>query len=341
MKRGGANEVLLEVRDLDVSFKSRRGHVRAVNGISYFVRRGETLGLVGESGGGKSVGVHALMGLLGTSARINAGSALFEGRDILRLKKKELASLRGREISMIFQNPAPYLDPVFTIGQQMVETVRAHDGSVSKKSAKSLSEDMLREVGIRDPERRMRQYPFEFSGGMSQRVMIAIALLGKPKLLIADEPTTALDVTTQAQILRLLRELQKRSGMAMLYITHNFGIVAELCDRVSVICGGRIVEQGASDAIFYDAAHPYTQALLKLIPRIGSPKDEPPFSIEGPPADPMSSREGCVFHPRCSFCADICRQSAPPQTVLGPEHSACCWLLGKERTQTADGGGRG
>ncbi|MDR1589572.1 MAG: ABC transporter ATP-binding protein [Oscillospiraceae bacterium] len=322
-----SSDILLEVRDLDVSFQSRQGEVRAVNGISYFVRRGEVLGLVGESGGGKSVGVHAVMSLLGTSARINAGSALFEGRDILRLTRRELASFRGREVSMIFQNPSSYLDPVFTIGRQMVETVRAHDKGISKESARALSEDMLRSVGIRDPERRMRQYPFEFSGGMSQRVMIAIALLCKPKLLIADEPTTALDVTTQAQIIQLLKELQEQSGMAMLYITHNFGIVAELCDRVSVICGGYIVEQGLTDDIFYHAAHPYTQALLKLIPRIDSPKNETPPSIEGPPVESVTLPKGCIFHPRCPCCMDVCRQNAPPQTALEQDHSASCWLL--------------
>ncbi|MDR2665765.1 MAG: ABC transporter ATP-binding protein [Oscillospiraceae bacterium] len=332
MREDGGSEILLDVMGLDVSFQTRRGDVRAVNGISYCVRRGEAHGLVGESGGGKSVGVHAIMGLLGTSSRVNAGSALFEGRDILRLKKGELASLRGREISMIFQNPSSYLDPVFTIGSQMIETIRAHDRSISKGAARSLSEDMLWEVGIRDPERRMRQYPFELSGGMSQRVMIAIALLCKPKLLIADEPTTALDVTTQAQIIRLLKNLQSRSGMAMLYITHNFGIVAELCDRVSVICGGYIVEQGSTDDIFYGAAHPYTQALLKLIPRIDSPKNEPAPSIGGPPVDSVSLPKGCVFRKRCPFRMDICSRDFPPRINLAPYHSANCWLLelGKE-----------
>jgi oligopeptide transport system ATP-binding protein len=323
----GGSEILLEVKDLDISFRSHQGDVRAVNGISYFVRRGEVLGLVGESGGGKSVGAHSIMSLLGPSARVNAGSAIFEGRDILKLKRRELAPFRGREISMIFQNPASYLDPVFTIGAQMIETIRAHDKTVSRESARALSEDMLREVGIREPERRMRQYPFELSGGMSQRVMIAIALLCRPKLLIADEPTTALDVTTQAQIIQLLKKLRMQTGMAMLYITHNFGIVAELCDRVSVICGGYIVEQGFTDDIFYGAAHPYTQALLKLIPRIDSRRNELPPPIEGPPVDSISLPEGCVFHPRCPCRMDICRRSIPPQSVLGPNHSASCWRL--------------
>jgi oligopeptide transport system ATP-binding protein len=319
--------VLLDVRGLEVSFESRRGEVRAVNGISYHVGRGEALGLVGESGGGKSVGAHAVMRLLGPSAKIGAGSVLFEGRDILAMNRRQLAALRGGEISMIFQNPESYLDPVFTIGAQMTETIRAHDKAVSKETARTMSEDMLRRVGIRDPELRMRQYPFELSGGMCQRVMIAIALLCKPKLLIADEPTTALDVTTQAQITQLLKDLRSQNDMAMLYITHNFGIVAELCDAVAVICGGYIVEWGPVDDIFYRTAHPYTRALLQLIPRMDSPKGEPPPAIEGPPVDSLAPQTGCVFHPRCPQCARICRQSAPPTHALGPEHSASCWLL--------------
>jgi oligopeptide transport system ATP-binding protein len=298
------------------------------------VRKGEIMGLVGESGSGKSVEAYSILGLLKPPARINAGSILFEGRDILTLKKKELEALRGSEISMVFQNPASCLDPVFTVGQQMIETIRAHDKGVSRSVARSRSIDVLREVRIRTPEQVMRQYPFELSGGMCQRILIAIALLCKPKLLIADEPTTALDVTIQSQIIQILKSLQKQSGMAMLYITHNFGIVAELCDRVSVMCGGNILEQGTTDDIFYRAAHPYTQMLHKTIPRIDSTKKEAFNSIEGTPHDPFSHPEGCVFHPRCPSCMDKCRESAPPRTILTMNHSASCWLLEDKQTHT-------
>jgi len=324
------SEILLEVKDLDVSFLTRRGELHAVNGISYTVRKGEVMGLVGESGSGKSVEAYSLLGLLKPPARINAGSALFEGRDILHLSKKELESLRGKEISMVFQNPMSCLDPIVTIEKQMVETIRAHDKSVSKIIAREQSIDMLRKVSIREPARVIRQYPFELSGGMRQRIMIAIALLCKPKLLIADEPTTAVDVTIQSQIVQILKGLQQQSDMAMLYITHNFGIVAEICDRVSVMCGGYILEQGTIDDIFYYAAHPYTQMLLRTIPRIDSEIKEPFRTIEGSPSNPFSP-VGCVFHSRCPACMDVCRQRVPSKTVLSQDHSVSCWLLDNER----------
>ena len=332
MNYNNDSEVLLEVKDLEVSFLLPRGELRAVNGISYSVRRGEIMGLVGESGSGKSVEAFSILGLLKPPAKINGGQALFEGADILSMPRKQLELLRGRKISMIFQNPMSYLDPSFTIKKQMVETIRAHDAAVSKAAAKEKSEAMLREVGIRSPERVMRQYPFELSGGMHQRVMIAIALLCEPRLLIADEPTTALDVTTQGQIMQILKELQRRRDMAMIYITHNFGIVAELCDSISVMYGGYILEQGLTDDIFYSAAHPYTQMLLKTIPRMDALTKEPLLTIEGNPVDPLSPPDGCVFHPRCTSCMDICRRSFPPKTVLGPEHSVSCWLLDKKPT---------
>ena len=320
-------EALLEVRGLEVSFLLRRGELRAVNGISYSVGKGEIMGLVGESGSGKSVEAYALVGLLKPPAKIKAGSAVFDGREILGLPEKELEQMRGKEISMIFQNPMSYLDPVFTIEKQMVETIRAHDKKVPKAAAKARSIEMLREVGIRNPERTMKQYPFELSGGMRQRILIAIALLCEPKLLIADEPTTALDVTTQGQIIQILKELQRKRGMAMIYITHNFGIVAELCDRVTVMYGGYIMEQGLTDDIFYRTAHPYTKLLLKTIPRMDAQNKEPLLPIEGAPVDPLDLPTGCVFHPRCPSCMDICRKSMPPKTVLGDDHSASCWLI--------------
>ena len=321
------SEVLLEVKDLNVSFPTRRGELRAVNGVSYSVRKGEVMGLVGESGGGKSVGVYSIMGLINPPAKVNSGSALYMGKDMLAMDQKEMQSFRGKEISMIFQNPMSYLDPVFKIEKQMVETIRAHDASISRTEARLQSVNMLREVNIRNPDRVMNSYPFELSGGMQQRIMIAIALLCDPKLLIADEPTTALDVTIQAQIIQILKRIQKQSGMAMIYITHNFGIVAEICDMVSVMYGGYILEQGTTDDVFYRTAHPYTKMLMKTIPRIDSSIKEPFSPIGGVPVDSIALPDGCVFHPRCSNCMDICRRSFPPRTVLGTEHSANCWLL--------------
>jgi oligopeptide transport system ATP-binding protein len=326
--------MLLDVRALDVSFRTPTGQLRAVNGISYTVREGEVMGLVGESGSGKTVGAYSILGLLKAPATINSGSALFKGRDILTLSKKEAAMFRGKEISMIFQNPMTSLDPVFTIGYQMIETVLAHDIAVSKAAARAASIVMLREVSIRDPEQLMRQYPYELSGGMRQRVMIAMALLCKPKLLIADEPTTALDVTIQATIIQILKKLQKQHNMAMLYITHNFGIVAEICDRVSVMCGGYILEQGSTEDILYNAAHPYTQLLLRMVPRMDTPASAPLACIEGPPADPMELPAGCVFQTRCPSRMEVCRHKFPPEISLAPGHTACCWLQGE---QNADG----
>ena len=321
------SDMLLEVRDLNVSFLLRRGELRAVNGISYSVMKGETMGLVGESGSGKSVEAFSILGLLKPPAKVTAGRAYFEGKDVLAMSKKELESFRGSEISMIFQDPMSHLDPIFRIGQQMVETILAHDKSITKPEARKRSIDMLREVRIRDPEQTIKQYPFELSGGMRQRVMIAIALLCDPKLLIADEPTTSLDVTIQSQIIQILKRLQSQRGMAMLYITHNLGIIAELCDRVSIMCGGYIVEQGATEELFYRAAHPYTQLLLKTIPRIDSSTKESFITIEGPPVDPIHLPEGCVFQPRCPYCMDVCRQSFPPNTAVSDDHTASCWML--------------
>ena len=327
MNHSDESEVILDVKDLDVSFYLPRGELRAVRSISYSVKRGETMGLVGESGSGKSVEAYSILGLIKPPAKINGGSALYEGKELLALSNKELESFRGSEISMIFQNPMSFLDPIFKIGQQMVETIFAHDKYISKSAAKERSLEMLREVRIRNPEQVLGQYPFQLSGGMRQRVMIAIALLCRPKLLIADEPTTALDVTIQSQVIQILKELQRQSGMTMVYITHNFGIVAELCDTVSVMCGGYILEQGTTDDIFYRAAHPYTQLMLKTIPRMDAMTKEPFLSIEGPPLDPFDLPRGCVFSPRCPSCTDRCRESVPPKTLLSLNHSASCWQL--------------
>ena len=329
-------EPVLEVRDLEVSFPMLYGEVKAVNGISYTVSRGEVMGIVGESGSGKSVEAYSIMGLLKAPGKVNGGSALLEGRDLLKMSQKKMQSIRGHEIGMIFQNPMSCLDPVFTIGRQMTETLLCHNKSMQISRAEELSQEMLKSVGINDAKRLMGRYPFELSGGMRQRVMIAIALLCNPKLLIADEPTTALDVTIQAQIVQLLKKIQKQTGMSMVYITHNLGIIAELCDKVAVMYGGRILEYGTVDDIFYRPAHPYTKALLNSIPRIDAEASEPLASIKGSPVNPANLPVGCAFHPRCSQCKDMCSIGVPPVTQLSSGHSACCWLLNDTDSQACD-----
>lgn len=321
-------ENLLEVKELKVSFATPRGIVRAVNGIDYTVRKGEVMGIIGESGSGKSVGAYAVLGLLKPPGRVDGGQVLYKGRETLTMTLRDMETFRGREIGMVFQDPASCLDPVFTIGRQMTEVLRSRHKGISIAEAKSRSEDMLRSVGISEAGSRfMKRYPFELSGGQCQRIMIAAALLCEPKLLIADEPTTALDVTIQAQIVRLLKKIQQEKNMAMVYITHNISIIAEICDMVSVMYGGYILEQGAVDDIFYRAAHPYTRALLEAVPRINATSGDPLLSIPGNPVDPADPPTGCVFHPRCKFCRDICQSEAPPRSILGERHSASCWIL--------------
>ena len=322
-------DTLLEVEELRVSFPTARGVVHAVNGISYSVRKGEVMGIIGESGSGKSVEAYSILGLLKPPGKVEGGRITFEGRNLLTLTKRELEAFRGHEVGMIFQDPLSSLDPVFTVGRQMTEVVRRHDKGISAAEAKAQSEAMLHAVGLYGSSGRlMKRYPFELSGGQCQRVMIAMALLCRPKLLIADEPTTALDVTVQAQIMRLLKELRKQRDMAMVYITHNISIIAEICDSVSVMYGGTILEQGSVEDIFYRCAHPYTKALLEAVPRLDAPPDAPLLSIEGDPVDPIHPPGGCAFHPRCKHCKSICRIVTPPTTALAAQHSANCWILG-------------
>ena len=320
------SEKLLEVRDLKVSFPTSRGVVRAVNGISYDVHRGEVMGIVGESGSGKSVSGYSLMGLLKSPAVIDEGSISFEGKDILSMSRQQMEKFRGGEISMVFQDPMSSLDPVFTIGHQLMETLHSHK-KISHTDARLQAIEMLQSVGIRDAQQVMKQYRSELSGGMRQRVMIAMALLCGPKLLIADEPTTSLDVTIQDQIIRLLKDLQKQTGMSMIFITHNFGIVADICDRVAIMYGGIIMEQGSVDDVFYSPAHPYTKGLMKAIPRVDFKVYERLIPVEGMPIDALSPPEGCIFHPRCASCMQICRRKAPTRKEISYGHSASCWLI--------------
>ncbi len=322
-----SDESLLKVSGLSVSFPTGRGFLRAVRGISYELGPGETLGIVGESGSGKSVSSFALMGLLKPSAVIE-GEGLFEGRDLLTMSRRDLETIRGRDIAMIFQDPLSSLDPCFTISRHLVEALQAHR-TIPRAEAEKEAEEMLRAAGIRNASQVMRQYPFELSGGMRQRVMIAIALLSKPRLLIADEPTTALDVTVQDQILRLLKKLRDLNGTSMIFITHNFGIVARLCDRVMVMYGGRIVERASVRQIFEEPVHPYTRALLAAIPRMDDDKSVPLPAISGQPYDPHSEDAGCPFRERCPRAFERCGEM-PPETAVGDGHSAACWLAGKE-----------
>lgn len=336
MENAKSEKALLEVKDLRVSFFTRAGVVRAVGGISYTVHENEIMGIVGESGSGKSVESYTIMGLLQKPGKVLGGEILFEGEDILRYNKAQMRDFRGKKAAMIFQNPMTSLNPVFTIGDQLCEALRAHDKSISKKDAQKRVVEMLELVGINNAERRMKQYPHEFSGGMRQRVMIAMALIGNPKLLIADEPTTALDVTIQAQILELMRELQKKMGMGIIFITHNLAVVASLCDSVSVMYAGTIVEQGSVADIFYRSAHPYTGGLLRAVPRIDMEDGEKLIPIKGQSVDMLHMPAGCPYAPRCEFCTARCKKAAPPVTVVGEGHTASCWRLVPEETEAKE-----
>ncbi len=320
------NRKLLEVKDLRVSFFTPVGEVKAVGGITYDLNYGEVMGIVGESGSGKSVEAYSIMGLLQSPGRVVGGSITFDGEDVLAKNPKEMQDFRGNSVSMIFQNPMTCLNPVYTVGNQLIEAVRCHK-KVTKAEAKAKAIQMLELVGINNPERRMGQFPHEFSGGMRQRVMIAMGLICDPKMLIADEPTTALDVTIQAQIIELMKDIQKKTGMAIVFITHNLGVVAEICDRVSVMYAGKIVEQGDVEDIFYRPRHPYTLGLLRSMPRVDAEEYERLIPIEGTPVDMLNPPSGCPFGPRCEHCMNICLRMEPPRIDLGKGHTAACWLL--------------
>lgn len=317
---------LLKVNGLKVSFFTPAGEVQAVGGISYDLGYNEIMGIVGESGSGKSVEAYSIMGLLAEPGKVVGGTVEFEGKNILDFSEKEMEQFRGKECSIIFQNPMTCLNPVYTIGNQLMEAVLCHH-NIPKKEAYDRAVKMLELVGISNPERRMKQYPHELSGGMRQRVMIGMGLICEPKLLIADEPTTALDVTIQAQILELMKDIQKKTQMSIIFITHNLGVVASICDRVSVMYAGKIVEQGTVDDVFYRAAHPYTHGLLKSMPRIDSQEYERLQSIEGSPVDMLNPPEGCGFGTRCDHCMKICLRKEPPVVEVGEGHRAKCWLL--------------
>ncbi len=330
---------ILELDDLQVEFFTRNGPLRAVDGVSLSIQPGETLGLVGESGSGKSVTARAIMRLVPTPpGRYAGGRILFEGRDLLTLPEKEMQAMRGGQIAMIFQDPMTFLNPVYTAGEQVAEAIRVHQGA-SKAEAKAQTIELFRTVGIPNAEARYTAYPHELSGGLRQRVMISMALSSRPKLLIADEPTTALDVTIQAQILDLLRNLQQELGMSILLITHDLGVVAEMCDKVAVMYAGRIVEEASAEPLFDDPGHPYTSGLLEAIPNAGS--DGAPFRpIPGSPPDLARLPQGCRFAPRCRYRQEICVSTSPPLVEIAPGHDALCHFAGTYRaslTETAAG----
>jgi oligopeptide/dipeptide ABC transporter ATP-binding protein len=315
----------LVVENLRTHFHTRAGLVRAVDGVDLDVSAGRTLGVVGESGSGKSVTALSIMRLIDPPGRIEPGSRIrFAGRDLVQLDEDELRELRGNEIAMIFQEPMTSLNPVFTIGDQIVEAVRLHR-PVSSAAAKERALEMLSLVGIPSPQRRFGDYPHQLSGGMRQRVMIAMALANDPKLLIADEPTTALDVTIQAQILELMRDLRERLGMAIMLITHDLGVVAEMCDDVAVMYAGRVVERGSADAVFRSPQHPYTEALLHSIPALGATQAQPLKVIRGMVPSALAWPAGCRFAARCDYTFDRCLDDDPPLMQAGVQRAAC-WL---------------
>ena len=308
---------LLEVRNLRTEFRTGAGLVRAVDGISYTVDPGETVAIVGESGSGKSVGALSILRLIpDPPGRIVGGEVLFDGRNLMSLTDEEMRKVRGGDIGMVFQEPMTSLNPVLTIGRQITEMLEQHRGS-DRAAAHARATELLGLVGIADPQRRLKQYPHQLSGGMRQRIMIAIALACEPKLIIADEPTTALDVTIQAQILELMQQLTQRLGVALIVITHNLGIVARYAHRVNVMYAGRIVESGTSAAIYHTPHHPYTMALLKSVPRLDRPRQARLDPIEGSPPDLTRLDRGCSFRPRCRFAVEQCALSPPPLEPVG------------------------
>ncbi|WP_206810114.1 ABC transporter ATP-binding protein [Paradesulfitobacterium ferrireducens] len=328
---------ILEVKDLKVSFHTYAGEVQAVRGVSFDLKEGEVLAIVGESGCGKSVTSQTIMRLIPSPPSVIKGGSILFGEnkvDLLKLSSKEMESIRGSEIGMVFQDPMTSLNPTMTIGKQITEGLVKHQG-LSKEKAQKQALELLTMVGIPRPQTRIKQYPHEFSGGMRQRVMIAIALACRPKLLIADEPTTALDVTIQAQILDLLKDLQEQTGSSIIMITHNLGVVAEIAQRVAVMYAGKIVEQGTVDDIFYRSQHPYTKGLLHSVLRLDDEEKGELVPIEGMPPDLLAPPEGCAFAARCPHALNICLKEDPQPQIVQGEHQAACWLLDERAQKTA------
>ncbi|MED1722926.1 ABC transporter ATP-binding protein [Brevibacillus parabrevis] len=317
---------LLQVENLKTTFHIDAGQVQAVRGISFHVEKGESIGIVGESGSGKSVSMLSLLKLLPDNATLTADNILFDGAQMVNTSQKAMRKMLGRDIGMIFQDPMTSLNPLFTIGEQIIEPLRIHQ-KLSKEAARQRAIEILRMVEIPSPEKRLKQYPHEFSGGMRQRVMIAIALSCSPKLLIADEPTTALDVTIQAQILDLMRDLKDKLNVSIVMITHDLGVIANMCNRIIVMYGGTIVEQGTTREIFYKPRHPYTWGLLRSIPQFTEGEKKKLLSIPGSPPDLLRPPAGCAFTSRCPYAMKVCEKQPPQSVALSETHQAACWLM--------------
>ncbi|MDO4547898.1 MAG: ABC transporter ATP-binding protein [Clostridia bacterium] len=320
---------MLEVRDLHTSFFTQAGEVKAVNGVSFDLDGGRVLGIVGESGSGKSVTAYSILQILTHPGRIVSGSIRFKGQELVGAGESAMRKIRGNKISIIFQDPMTSLNPVYTIGNQLEEGIRLHTGR-SHAEARARAAEMLNLVGINEPEKRLKQYPYELSGGMRQRAMIAMALACEPDILIADEPTTALDVTIQAQILELMQELQRKIGMAIIMITHDLGVIAGMCDEVIIMYAGSLCERGTADNIFYRPRHEYTRGLLRSIPNIDCDEKSRLIPITGTPIDLLRLPSGCPFAPRCERAMKICLESRAPEACVGEDHFASCWLNVKQ-----------
>ena len=330
------SEYILEVNNLHTSFFTDSGEVKAVNGVTFNLKPGEIMGIVGESGSGKSVTAYSIMQILAQTGKIVEGEILYKGKDLRNFDKKQMAGFRGKCCSIIFQDPMTSLNPVFTIGSQLMEAILLHTDK-TKEQAKARAIEMLELVGVNEPAKRIKQYPHELSGGMRQRVMIAMALACEPDILIADEPTTALDVTIQAQILELMQDLQKRLGMAIIMVTHDLGVIADMCDKIIVMYGGSICERGTADDIFYSPSHEYTKGLLRSIPNVGNSKERL-IPISGTPINLLNMPKGCAFCSRCENAMKICLEQKPQEFTLSDTHKASCWMNVKKMMEEQNGG---
>ena len=332
------SDSILSVKELRTSFSTDNGEVMAVNGISFDLDRGKILGIVGESGSGKSVTAYSIMRILESNGGIKGGHVFYKGDDITKFSEKQMREFRGKCCSIIFQDPMTSLNPVFTVGNQLKEAIELHTDRKGK-AAEERAVEMLTLVGVNEPEKRVKQYPYELSGGMRQRVMIAMALACEPDILIADEPTTALDVTIQAQILELMQDLQKKLGMAIIIVTHDLGVIADMCDEIIVLYGGRVCERGTAEDIFYRPHHEYTKGLLRSIPNVDK-IGEKLIPIPGTPINLLNMPKGCAFCPRCENAMKICIEEVPQEMQMPDGHYASCWLNVKEAMEAKQGGGK-